>query len=207
MVEVTDEIIPNELKNAFSEMELWNNGYMCIKSIAYEAEDVEIIFEIKSGDELPTYKWKITVVGAHDEKVVRTWAEYIQIYSEHYLLWQFTDKQAALYVNGSSDSAEILAANFYAQHKANYGEWITLETHVPNLLGVCASKQAQFAVGPKRILDVYASWLDKYDRRPYFFPSESFVQNSDSDNKSLKLLTFGECYFIGKEFIFTKVVS
>lgn len=207
-MKITDSFLPDELKEHFSKMETWENGGLLVKSVDYGEDDIIVKFEVYFGDNLGGQEWLMTVKNVKAAKVIWTRDEYIEIYNDHYLLWKFTDDEIELYVNGTSDSAEVLAANFYTLHQKTFGEWLPIETFVHNLLSLCKSKQALFAKGPKRLLEYYASWLSDYGRNPYFLEFEGLTNANVRANRiPLKLLTFGKSYFIGQDIVLNKVNS
>lgn len=204
MVEITDEYLPSEVKEVFELADLVYESVI-IKSITYLQDDIIVLLEFDLGEDSPKQFWALKVIDAQDEKIVRTWATYVQVYTDHYLLWPFTDEEAELCINGTNDAPEKLVADFYSLHQAAFGEWLAIDCYVSDLPGKAKSKFAQFAKGPKRILEYYASWLASHGRNPYFLNFEGLTNaNARVVRVPLKLLTFGECYFIGKEFVFTK---
>ncbi len=189
-------------------MEHWENNGLMIKSTTYTDEDLVVKFEIYPTGNSSAQTWILRVVNLQEDRVVKTRNEFMRVYNDHFLLWKFTDDEAELYINGAAESAEILAANFYALHQEVFGEWLCVEAFIGSSLEKCRSKQALFAKGPKRLLEYYADWLRKYGRNPYFLEFEGLTNaNALANRIPLKLLTFGECYFIGQDFIFSKVAT
>nr|WP_276902468.1 hypothetical protein [Pedobacter kyonggii] len=68
-----------------------------------------------------------------------------------------------------------------------------------DIFKLCKNRSGMFARGPKRILEKYQICLAKHNIQ------SNFVVGSSKPEHKLKLLVFGESYFIGEEFLFTEV--
>lgn len=65
------------------------------------------------------------------------------------------------------------------------------------MLKLCTNDNGLFARGPKRILNKYEECLNANGIKT------NFINEIESEKKDLKLLIFGDSYFIAKDFKFS----
>ncbi|TDN37970.1 hypothetical protein A8B98_01565 [Hymenobacter sp. UV11] len=198
----------------FQDADFESMGGVFIERLDYLENDALLKLRIKTGSELPNQVWQATVKDIISEKISRSWvydngANNIEIYNDHYLLWEFTDQHTELYVNGAAENiSEYIGARFYEMHIANFGDWLPLETYVNGggLFAAVQMLQGLFARGPKKVLSQYEKWLNQLGKLAYTFESDGLAaHNTRKDSSDLQLMILDDSFFIGKRLIFTRI--
>ncbi|MNK40575.1 hypothetical protein D3C87_592250 [compost metagenome] len=177
------------------------DGGMVISSLAYQNKDLVVTFSLypDSNREIKQI-WELKIINIAAENFSRNWTTYFSFYSDHFLLYELTDAHVDLYYNGKAKSPEKLLLDLYRSHLKTYPEDFSFTYGINpamDIFKLCKDGSGMFARGPKRILEKYQPCLSKHDIK------SNFVGGSTKPDHKLKLLAFGESYFIGEDFLFT----
>ena len=210
--------MPKELEEAYSKLSSNNNGDFRVNAIKFLGDDLYFDFSISTEtidgqDEIQN--WQMHVLKCRDSKIdFDNLEDEFRFYSDHFLLWEFTDKQVELYFKKGANNPELLFADIYILHHTIYKNLIPLEKFTNasksyngnNLLTLCKADYGLFAKGPKRILEYYYNSLTYANTEPYYFgdrkPLKWDGKKFIDENKDLKLVLLGSSYFIGQDFKF-----
>jgi len=202
MKELLNEL-PKELVENLNKTEYVEDGGLLIRSIRYIGDKLEVEFILSFGDyENPKQNWRINITGIKKEKIVINWASYPEIYSDHFLLYDFLDNFTELYFNSKASDSEKLFIDLFTKHNALFGRWIDFESyiHIPKGYSMlCSTHNGLFARGPKKILEEYNKCLISNEIKT------TYIGEIESEYKTLKLLILGDSYFIGENFEFERI--
>jgi len=194
------EPLPENLQVILNNLDYEENGGLVITSLTYSGDDLIVFFNLEYGDnESPEQHWRLDVVGLEKEKVVRSWTLFPEIYTEHFMLWEFTDFYTELYYKGHAGNPEKLFSDLYKTHVGNFDDNLKFGCGInapSGMLKLCTDDVGLFARGPKKLLEKYEKCLIANG------VDTSYVNEIKPESKELKLLLFGDSYFIGKEFKF-----
>ena len=194
--------LPTDLTIILDSLEYQENGGLVITCLNFTNENLRVFFTLSYGDnQLPQQFWTLDVFGIKKEKVSTGWTVYPEIYSDHFLLYDLTDDYVELYFNGNTENPEKLFCDLYKSHTVNYDNNLEFGygINAPNgMLKLCTNDCGLFARGARRILAEYERCLKSHGIRT------NYLNEVTSEDKDLKLLIFGESYFIGKDFKFSR---
>lgn len=206
-------ILPFDLIEAFDSLG-YEEGYLAVQSVKYFENELHFDFSLHLNDpeESETQLWQLQVKDNRDDKIdFEDLGGYFSFYSEHCLLWEFTDVETELYFKKPTDNPEKLLAAIYTIHNTIFDNYISIEKFLNgnNLLTLCNSNNGLFARGPKQILDHYFNSLQEAGNEPYFY-GEYFPKKWDGErwmpeSKDLKVALLGSTYFVGETFIFKRL--
>lgn len=193
--------LPDELAKTLSSLAFEENGGLFIDSIQTSGKDLKVCFKLRLSDDKNDQQWIIKITGNIAERIVLTSTHTLQLFSDHELLWDYTDSHTELYFKGKSKNPYHLYKDLYKLHNRPFNDGM-LETYINGTDGVfklCESGFGLFARGPKKMLEQYKKCLEKHDVQA------NYMGDYPAEEKDLKLLFFGESYFIGKDFEFERI--
>jgi hypothetical protein len=209
-----DDILPADLKATFESLDYEEEGGLTIQSIKYLNSELHFDFALELDYIEPNEPqlWQLQIKNYRDGKIdLENLGSYFEFYSDHFLLWEYTDAETELYFKKATDNPEKLLADIYTIHNRTFDNYIPLEKFLNgnNLLTLCSYSIGKFARGPKKILSYYFECLEKAGSEPYFYgdfvpkiwSGEQFIQ----EDKDLKIVTLGSTYFVGKDFFFRRL--
>jgi len=199
----SSELLPEELDKTLNSLEFDDEAGMLIESISYSEADLYLTFSIRFDEDTARQLWRVTINGIADEFVTRDWTQSINIYNEHPLLLEYSDRYTELYFKGTTDNSEALFIEIFeslmqmADNVTDISDYLFSPERVKEL-----SQQGYglFARGPKTILKLYEQCLIKQGIKPIFIGEKE----PSLENRSLKLLKLGKSYFIAKNFVFER---
>src|SRR5688572_14402120 len=110
---------PPELEAIFNSLDYEESGRLVITSLAYIHDDLKIHFTLSYGNgEDSNQYWELLITGIKKEKFISEWVVYPEVYSDHFLLYEFSDDDTELYFNGKATDSEKLFIDLY---KLNIG--------------------------------------------------------------------------------------
>jgi hypothetical protein len=202
MLELHD-ILPKALKETLDSIDYEEVGGLLITGFKLLGNDLQVHFTLSFYEsDLPKQYWQIEIKGIEIEKIVPEYEGYPRFYSDHYLLYDFTDNYIELYFKGSADNSENLFIDLYSLHRNLFENQIEIDKYLyapDGILRLCERGHGLFAKGPEKILEEYAKCLLKHNISSYL------IGEIEREKKNLKLLRFGESYFIGESFVFTQI--
>lgn len=208
---VLNGIIPQELLTITDSLNFEEDGYMLITSLDYFADDLNVEFIVNPGgfeeDGRKNQLWQLQAGNLKTEKLDVGWTQDLICYSDHYLLLDYTSYWTELYFRGKTADPNKLLADIYTTHKKAFDNWIDVEKYLslkPDLLSLCSSGFGLFAKGPEDIMAVYEACLIAHGMNPHY-SGKYKGPDSHLGDTPLKLLIFGDSYFIAESFEFTRI--
>ena len=202
MDELVNEL-PKELKEILNQIEYVEDGGILINSVELVDDNLEVELILSFGAyDIPNQIWRLNTTEIKKEKIVINWATYPEIYSDHFLLYEFLDSYVELYYNSKAIDSERLFIELYTKHEALFGKWIDFESYIYVPKGysmLCSAQNGLFARGPKTILKEYEKCLISNGIKT------TYIGEIESEYKMLKLLILGDSYFIGENFEFKRI--
>ena len=214
MIEIQN-ILPSDLEEAFSSIAYEEEGSIKVQSINFNDENSIVDFTIKNGysDENETQNWQMQIFGYRTSKIdLENLGDQFYFYSDHFLLWEFIDKETELYFKKSSDNPEKLLVDIYNLHNYAFDNLIPVSKFINSydVVSIGEAESGLFAKGPKQLLHYYYNILAKNNKEPYFYGDyEPMIWDGEKFNpeeKNLKLALIGETYFIGKDIKFNRLI-
>ncbi|MBC6112418.1 hypothetical protein ACFOG5_10065 [Pedobacter fastidiosus] len=202
-MKIIKKIAPSDLENILTSKEYMEDGGMVISSLNYIDENLIVTFNLFINNEKKN-QWELKILKIADERFIRGWAQNFTAYSDHFLLYAFTDVFTDLYYNGKSTKPDKLLLDLYKSHLNNYYYDFPFTygiNEAMNVFKLCKDNSGMFARGSRKILMNYQECLAKHGIQ------SNFVGEIPCINKNLNLLVFGESYFIGEKFIFNKTLD
>lgn len=193
-------IAPSELESVLKNDEYLEDGGMMISSLNFTDKDLNLAFDVFINN-TKKEKWELKITEIVSERFIRSWTTYFTAFSDHFLLYEYTDVFTELYYYGKSKNQEKLFLDLYRSHLKNYYDNLPFAYGINESMDIfklCKDKSGMFARGPKKILTQYQKCLATHGI------NSNFVGETLRYDPNLKLLVFGESYFIGKDFIFTR---
>ncbi|MGE5448964.1 MAG: hypothetical protein ACM3PR_11415 [Bacteroidales bacterium] len=201
MIELKNEY-PQELKKTFNMIEYVEDGGIIIESVKYIDNNLLLEFTLSFGSyQIDNQLWQVNIIDIKKEIIRLEWASNLEIYSDHFLLYDYIDSFTELYFNGNAINPEKLFIDLYSKHINLYGNKLDFGTYLNNQEGIfklCTYDNGLFARGPKKILEQYENCLKMHGIKT------NYIGNQECEDMNLKLLIFGNSYFIGKEFSFKR---
>ncbi len=199
-------MLPKEILEFISKDWFEDNGGIVINKYEYNNRNLKIEIHLDSGDEdIQNQIWEIEITELKSEKLEIKWETEIEMFEEHFLLWEFIDDRTTIYFNGENENADNLLADIYRIHRAKFGNKFEIEKYLNvcmSLSELCNSKSGLFASGPKKILENYFLCLKKHNRKPNYENSNTTPEYKNNREKPLKLLKIGESHFVAENFAF-----
>jgi len=195
--------IPGSLEKIFKSYDYEEDGGMVISGLTYQDKDLVVTFNLyPSSDRQTKHIWELKIINIAAENFSRSWTTHFSFYSDHFLLCELTDVKGDLYYNGKAKNSEKLFIDLYKAHLKTYYDNFPFAYGINaamDIFKLCKDGSGMFARGPKQVLEKYQICLAKHNIQ------SNFVGSSTKPENKLKLLIFGESYFIGEEFLFTEV--
>ncbi len=134
-----------------------------IDSVSYEScdnirkvwhdEENSVFLEFHSVSRTVTIKCE----GVAEYMVTPQWGvEYLEIESDHPLLWQWNDADSLMYYHGSSADPFKTYGKLIEMHVRLLGDWRPVSAYLSVNPSNLVQGKGKFASGPKRVLDQYA---------------------------------------------------
>ncbi|MGN8059314.1 hypothetical protein ACTJKN_23710 [Pedobacter sp. 22163] len=195
--------LPERLEKILATNEYIVHGRMIISALVYQEKDLIVNFDLYPGsDRQSKHIWELKIINIAAENFSRSWTTHFSFYSDHFLLYELTDVKGDLYYNGKAKNSEKLFIDLYRTHLKTYYDNFPFAYGINaamDIFKLCKDGSGMFARGPKQVLERYQICLAKHNIK------SNFVESSVKPENKLKLLIFGESYFIGEEFLFTEV--
>ncbi len=213
MTELND-ILPDDLNETFHSLGYDEEYSLTARSVTYLDNELHFDFSLYLGDieQNETQLWQLQVKNYRDSKIdIENFGGYFNFYSDHFLLWEFTDRETELYFKKPTGNPEKLLADIYTIHNAIFDNYISIEKFLNgnNLLTLCNANHGLFARGSKQILKYYFNCLDKAGKEPYFYgdfpPKKWDGEKWVLEDKDLKVAILGGTYFVGQTFNFKRL--
>jgi hypothetical protein len=196
--------LPEALNITLESLEYEEDGGIVIHNIKLDRDDICLTIAVYCGStDIPIQIWEIRIQAIEKHQITISWAKEFLFYSDHLLLTEYHENYAELYFIGRTNQSDEISIEIY-RSLIELGDKKAIAPYVysPQSLNLlCNQDHGLFARGPKNILEIYATILSNYNLKTSLI---SEIEASSS-NKELKLLIIGESYFVGRDFIFTKL--
>ena len=201
------EIFPDHFFQIIDSGWFEDDGGIEFISFEYTEDSITIQFILHSGDEeIANQMWQLQVGNLKAHKIVPVFTSVISYYTDHFLLWEFTDRQTSLYFTNKAENPDKLLADIFRFHRQHFDTYIEIDRYINHCMdfsSLCHSDLGLFAIGPKQILTGYYTCLTNHNMNPYF---QSDYEPAYTDSmKPLGVLILGESYFIGQDFMLKQI--
>jgi hypothetical protein len=201
MNQINQIILPKELLQVIENDELEWDGGALITSIDYFEDHVKIELSIllDRSDEKQQF-WEIQLEGLRSQRILREWSENIDVFDQHFLIDEQTDKHVELYIKSKANDSNKLLSDLYFHFSREYDGLISFDKYVNASL--IQMNFGLLARGPKFIMDRIKHILTINGCSPYFYENNS-IEIEDKPN--LYVLFIGSSYFIAEKITFERV--
>jgi hypothetical protein len=209
-------VLPKELEDIFDEYE--EDDFSLYVTRAEYGKEFKLDFHLQVQDindkgEI-SQMWTVETVGYRKCQVSFGFADFLKIFSDSPLLWEFSDNHGELYFTGQIKDSAKLFVDLYKTHKELFGDYQKLDLQFSeNILcsGNVRFSNGLIAKGPRNLLEHYAKCLIQNglnfsiigEWRPTI--DDGFKHVPESHN--LYVLFLGNTYIIANKFLFTKQVE
>ena len=195
----------------------------------HDPEDIAISFlQVDNENAEPIFKIQVSGFGYnHEDNYILEWiiktvqfrscrisldtASSIEISNDDPILWNYSDKQCLLYFNGSCSDTDKLFLELYRVHNSIFNGLLNFEETLNqpyNFEILIQSKNGLLASGPKKLLEKYATVLDRHDikysiigdRVPQYWDGEKH----HDETGNAKALFIDNSYIIADKFVFVE---
>ena len=205
-------MLPKELDDILQEYSE-DDFNLCITKLDYSTGDfiIEFLLDVQDINEKGKIiqEWTITALGHRKNNLSFDFEDFIEIYDDHPLLWEFYDTQCQLYYSGQCKDAPKLFYDLYKVHKETFRDYKSFNISFGEETKYF--KPFQFSnglltEGSKKLMLKYADSLIQNgldftiigERPAKYWNGTEFIIESDR----LKVLLFGKGYIIAKDFSF-----
>ncbi len=151
----------------------------------------------------------VEAIGCRKQYISFEYSDFIDIVTEHPLLWEFTGTQCSLYYTGWCNDAPKLFFDLYMAHKQIFGNTqcfnvpFNIEKTYPRL---SAYSNGLLTNGPKRLMEVYAGCLRNNgldytligERPAKYWDGKQYIV----EEEGFKVLFIGDTFLVAKDFVF-----
>jgi hypothetical protein len=205
------ETLNKELEDIFSTLEYEEDGGINIIGTDWSSDGLRIEFVIKTGNEGQSQLWKIQIGGVREDLIKSDFADKLELFEEHPLLWAYNQRQTNLYFGRPTDRPYELFVNIYNIHQQLTKNRIPFHKCLNNALTtieLCKSTTGLFAKGPIKILEAYKEELERHNMNPTIVgghnPKRWLDGHQVDETEIVKVLVMGDSYVIGETFDFQR---
>jgi hypothetical protein len=206
------ETLNKELEDIFSTSEFEEDGGIHITGTDWFSGDLKVEFAIKTGIEGQNQLWEVQISGVREELIKSDFANRLELFEEHPLLWTYNQRQVSLYFGQGTSRPHELFVNIYNIHSLVTMARVPFEKHINkglSILDLCRSTSGLFARGPIKLLEAYKEELEKYQMNPTVIHGHNpkrWVNGQQVDETEIvKVLAIGDSYVVGETFDFQRV--
>lgn len=153
--------------------------------------------------------WTINTIHHRSSKISFEVASSIEISNDNPLLWYYSDKQCSIYFNGCYNDTDKLFLDLYRIHNNIFKGLLNFEDTLNqpyNFDSLIQSQNGLLASGPRKLLEQYATVLDRYDisysiigdRVPQYWDG----QKHNEEIGNAQVLFIDNSYIIADNFVF-----
>lgn len=209
---MTLEQISKDLYDIFETLEFEEGGSVRITGTDRYSHDLRVEFSINTGVDGQSQLWEIQINGVRADLIKSEFADRIELFEEHPLLWPHTKFQTSLYFGRPTKRPYELFADIYRTHLKTTEKWFPFETFVNSnipIIDLCKSTTGLFANGPVNLLEEYKKELESHEMNPTIVgghnPKRWTHDQWVEEKKSLRVLVIGDSYVVGETFDFSRV--
>lgn len=205
------ETLNKELEEIFSTVEYEEDGGIHITGTAWYSDDLRVEFVIKTGNEGQNQIWAVQIKGVREESITSDFADKLELFEEHPLLWTYNQRQTNLYFGKGTEKPHELFANIYNIHIQLTKNRIPFGKYVNSALStieLCKSTTGLFAKGPIKMMEAYKEELERHYMNPTIVgghnPKRWLNGHQVDETEIVKVLVIGNSYIIGETFDFQR---
>lgn len=202
--------IPKELESFVYGIDFEENGGFEISSIQFTPLELTVQFSTYIGpttnSDSITYQWELIIRDHAEHDTQLGWSSQFEYYDSHPLLMRYHEPEASLFFNTPSNNQKQLVSDIYQAHKEVCKDFINVEQFLnrKDLVTQCNSSFGLFAHGPITLMKHYMSVLNAHNMSCNILENSGITKYNDEPPHHM-LLTLGNSYFIGKDFVFKKI--
>jgi hypothetical protein len=87
------------------------------KTTDWYSDDLRIEFVIKTGNEGQSQLWEAQISGVREDLIKSNFADKLELFEEHPLLWTYNQRQTNLYFGRPAERPYELFVNIYNIHR------------------------------------------------------------------------------------------
>lgn len=200
-----------ELDEIISKLEFEEGGGIRITGIDWYSDDVRVEFSINTGVDGQSQLWEIQINGVRSNLIKSEYADRIELFEEHPLLWPFNQLQTSLYFSRSTARPYELFESLYRVHMQVTKKWFSFDKYINtnvSIIELCKSTAGLFASGPIMLLAAYKKEFETHAMSPTIvggYDPKNRVNNQWIEEKDqLKVLIIGDSYVVAETFEFSK---
>ncbi|HEX2535697.1 MAG TPA: hypothetical protein VHK69_18275 [Chitinophagaceae bacterium] len=154
-------------------------------------------------------QWIIEAGGYRKSRIVPGYSSWLELVTEHPLLWEFTEEHGSLYFNGWVQDPARLFYDLYTAHRNLFGPHEPfnpfIDLHTPGMLSFSYSN-GLLAQGPRSLLTAYAACLEErgvaHSLAGQWNPDQGHRNGREAEKKDPQLLLLEGSYVIAECFSF-----
>jgi hypothetical protein len=209
---MTLETLNKDLRDIFETVEFEEDGSIHITGTDWYSDDLRLEFSINTGVEGQSQLWEIQMTGVRADLIKSNFADKIELFEHHPLLWPHNQIQTCLYFGHPTTKPYELFSDIYVAHMKETMGWISFDKYInPDMpiVDLCKSAMGLFAEGPIALLEVYTRILEQHQMNPSIvggsmskhWTGEEWVQ----DDVAIKALIIGDSFVVAETFDFSRV--
>ena len=201
-----------ELEDIFSTLEYEEDGSIHITGTDWYSDDLRIEFVIKTGVEGQSQLWEAEISSVRESLIKTAFAEKLELFEEHPLLWNYNQLQTSLYFGQPTDKPYELFVNIYHIHRQLTQNQLPFDIFLNKLvptIELCKSPAGLFARGPVKLMEAYKDELERHTMNPSIVgehhPKRSLNGHPIDETEIVKVLVIGDSYVVAETFDFQRV--
>ena len=206
------ETLNKELEDIFSTVEYEEDGGINITGTHWYSHDLRIEFVIRTGNEGQSQLWEAQIGGVREDSIKSDFADKLELFEEHPLLWTYNQRQTNLYFGRPTDRPYELFVNIYNIHRQLTRNRIPFDKYLNTALTtieLCKSTTGLFAKGPIKLMEAYKEELERHNMNPTIVgehkPKRWLNGHQVDETEIVKVLVIGDSYVVGEIFDFQRM--
>jgi hypothetical protein len=204
--------LSKELEDIFSTVEYEEGGGIHITGTDWYSDDLRVEFVINTGNERQSQLWEVEIGGVREDLISSDFADRLELFEEHPLLWKYNQRQTNLYFGKGTERPHELFVNIYNIHIQLTMNRIPFHKFVNggvSTIELCKSTSGLFAKGPIKIMEAYMAELERHHMNPTIVgghnPKRWLNGYQVDETEIVKVLVVGKSYVVGQTFDFRRV--
>jgi hypothetical protein len=204
-------VLPKELSDIIEEYDP-EDFDVFITKVNYDIPNLKFDFQLSIKSQTKNNfdrTWSVSTKLYRQSRISFEHASSVEIVQEHPILWQFSDKQAAIYFAGDCKNLNNLYFDLYNVHKAVFQGLLSFDESLNDAIDfnrLMSSSTGLLAKGPQKLLNHYAEILEKHnlkhsiigDRTPTYWNGKEHL----NEVGNAKVLFVDNSYIIADDFQF-----
>ena len=196
-----------ELDDILSTLEFEEGGGIHITGTDWYSDDLRVEFAINTGIDGKSQLWEIQINGVRTNLIKSDFADGIELFEEHPLLWPYNQLQTSLYFGRPTKRPYELFEGLYRVHLQETKKWFSFDKYINAnvpIIDLCKSTTGQFASGPIKLLEAYKKELESHEMNPTIVGGYNPEDSTKKEKAQLKVLVIGDSYVVGETFEFSR---